>query len=111
MNQLHGRFDIANEDFLYVLSTFIFEPIRWNDRFGWRPLSDKERLGYVPLLAARSAGGWASATSPPTSTPSNAYNRDYERRRFRYTEANHRVGAATVEVFASWFPGLSWLRP
>jgi len=37
MNQLHGRFDIANEDFLYVLSTFIFEPIRWNTRFGWRP--------------------------------------------------------------------------
>lgn len=28
MNQLHGRFAIANEDFLYVLSTFVFEPIR-----------------------------------------------------------------------------------
>src|SRR6185312_9226410 len=26
MNALHGRFNIANEDFLYVLSTFIFEP-------------------------------------------------------------------------------------
>lgn len=25
MNQLHGRFAIANEDFLYVLSTFIYE--------------------------------------------------------------------------------------
>jgi len=36
MNQLHGRFTIANEDFLYVLSTFVFGPIRWNARFGWR---------------------------------------------------------------------------
>ena len=36
LNQLHGRFTIANEDFLYVLSTFIFEPIRWNEQFGWR---------------------------------------------------------------------------
>src|SRR3954454_22236350 len=24
MNQIHGRFDIANDDFLYVLSTFVF---------------------------------------------------------------------------------------
>src|SRR3990170_3791644 len=38
LNQLHGRFAIANEDFLYVLSTFIYEPIRWNERFGgWFP--------------------------------------------------------------------------
>ena len=28
MNAMHGRFPIANEDMLYVLSTFIFEPIR-----------------------------------------------------------------------------------
>src|SRR5213082_454885 len=46
MNQLHGRFDIANDDFLYVLSTFVYEPIRWNQRFGWRPLCAQERLGY-----------------------------------------------------------------
>ena len=34
MNRIHGRFPIANEDFLYVLSTFVFEPVRWNERFG-----------------------------------------------------------------------------
>src|SRR5882757_4947924 len=32
MNGMHGRFAIANDDFLYVLSTFIYEPIRWNTR-------------------------------------------------------------------------------
>ena len=36
MNQIHGRFAIANEDFLYVLSAMVLEPIRWNERFGWR---------------------------------------------------------------------------
>jgi hypothetical protein len=40
MNALHGRFRIANEDFLYVLSTFVFEPIRWNERFGWRRMTE-----------------------------------------------------------------------
>ena len=45
MNRLHGRFEIANDDFLYVLSTFVFEPIRWNERFGWRRYVEQERLG------------------------------------------------------------------
>jgi hypothetical protein len=46
LNQQHGRFTIANEDFLYVLSTFIYEPIRWNERFGWRLMCETERLAY-----------------------------------------------------------------
>ena len=44
MNRIHGRFEIANDDFLYVLSTMVFEPIRWNARFGWRPLIEIEKL-------------------------------------------------------------------
>src|SRR5436305_2553084 len=44
MNQLHGRFDIANADYLYVLSTFVFEPIRWNARWGWRQMCAQEKL-------------------------------------------------------------------
>jgi hypothetical protein len=44
MNALHGRFNIRNEDFLYVLSTFVFEPIRWNQRFGWRRMIESECL-------------------------------------------------------------------
>src|SRR4051794_33334091 len=44
MNHIHERFRIANSDFLYVLTTFIFEPIRWNERFGWRPMAANERL-------------------------------------------------------------------
>src|SRR6478672_1041944 len=44
MNRIHERFHIANSDFLYVLTTFIYEPIRWNARFGWRPMAANERL-------------------------------------------------------------------
>jgi hypothetical protein len=32
------------------------------------------------------------------------YSVDYEARRYRFTEANRAVGAATVELFAGWFP-------
>src|SRR3954447_2943602 len=46
MNAQHGRFKIANDDFRYVLSTFIYEPIRWNARFGWRKMCQTERLAH-----------------------------------------------------------------
>ena len=44
MNRAHGRFDISNDDYLYVLSTFIYEPVRWMDRFGWRKMTVNEKL-------------------------------------------------------------------
>jgi hypothetical protein len=45
MNAIHSRLRIRNEDYLYALSTFVFEPIRWNSRFGWRQMTEIERLG------------------------------------------------------------------
>lgn len=103
MNQLHGRFSIADEDFLYVLSTFIYEPIRWNDRFGWRPFCDQERLSYFHFW--REVGRRMNLRDLPTDYPAfETFNRDYERRHFRFTEPSGRVGAATREMFVSWFP-------
>ena len=103
MNQLHGRFAIANEDFLYVLSTFVYEPIRWNQRFGWRPMCEQERLGY--FFFWREVGRRMNIKRLPSDYNSfERFNQDYERKHYRFTEANQRVGAATRELFVSWFP-------
>jgi len=48
LNWVHGHYQIANEDFLYVLSTFIYEPIYWIDKYGWRPTCAQEKQGYKP---------------------------------------------------------------
>ena len=45
-NWAHGHYKISNEDFLYVLSTFIYEPIYWIDKYDWRPTCEQERKGY-----------------------------------------------------------------
>jgi hypothetical protein len=103
MNQIHSRFDIANDGYLYVLSTFIYEPIRWNERFGWRPLCEQERLGYFHFW--REVGRRMNIQAIPASYDElDRFNRDYERQHFRFTEANQRVGAATRELFVRWFP-------
>lgn len=108
MNALHGRFQIANEDFLYVLSTFVFEPIRWNARFGWRRMTPRERIALFHFW--RAVGQRMNIRDIPGDYEAfERFNVDYERRHYRYTDANHRVGTATVKLFAGWFP--PWLRP
>ncbi|MDZ4670605.1 MAG: oxygenase MpaB family protein [Phototrophicales bacterium] len=103
MNRLHGRFDISNEDFLYVLSTFIYEPIRWNERYGWREVHNTERLASYYFW--REVGTRMNIKHiPPTYAEFEAFNIAYERENFRYTATNHQVGEATMRVFLGWYP-------
>jgi hypothetical protein len=105
MNVIHGRFEIANEDFLYVLSSFVFEPIRWNARFGWRPLIGTEKLATFEFW--REIGRRMAIRDIPESySELESYNEGYERERFRRTDATERVGRATRDMFLAWFPGL-----
>jgi hypothetical protein len=105
MNQIHGRFDIANEDFLYVLSTFVFEPLRWNRRFGWRPFVEQEALAAYYFW--RETGRRMNIKDIPESFEAlERFNVEYERDRFGYTEEGRRVAEAQRDVFLSWFPWL-----
>jgi ER-bound oxygenase mpaB/B'/Rubber oxygenase, catalytic domain len=103
MNRIHGRFEISNDDFLYVLSSFVFEPIRWNARFGWRPLSETEKLGTFEFW--REIGRRMAIKEIPLSYAElQRYNEEYEQRHFRRTEQAERVGRATRDMFLVLFP-------
>lgn len=108
MNRLHHRFDIDNEDYLYTLSTFIFEPIRWNERFGWRPVDENER--QAEFIFWREVGKRMGIKDIPESYEAlEQFNREYERKYFEYNEYSRRIGEATVRIFLDWYPAI--LRP
>jgi hypothetical protein len=105
MNQIHGRFEISNDDFLYVLSSFVFEPIRWNARFGWRPLIEAERLATFHFW--RAVGGLMAIRDIPESYDAfERFNVEYEREHFARSAASEAVGRATRDMFLACFPGL-----
>ena len=105
MNWAHDHYQIANDDFLYVLSTFIFEPIRWIDAVGWRPTCVNERLAYYCFW--REIGKRMGITGIPSSYEAfAAWSRAYEQKTFRFAATNQRVGAATRDLFVAWFPRL-----
>jgi ER-bound oxygenase mpaB/B'/Rubber oxygenase, catalytic domain len=105
MNRIHGRFAIANEDFLYVLSAMALEPQRWNTRFGWRRMIDVERLALFHFW--REVGRRMAIEDIPESLDElERYNVDFERTRFGRTDAGVRLAHAQRDVFLAWFPWL-----
>ncbi len=102
MNAMHGRFRIANEDYLYVLSTFIFEPIRWMDKFGWRPFTPKEKeatfINYRELAIRMGI-----KEVPETLEAFEAFNKNYERDHFIYDPANNLVGLKTLDLLLGFY--------
>ncbi len=101
MNRLHGRYAIPNDEFLYVLSTFIYEPIRWNARFGWRPLAEQEKLAAFYFWCE--VGRRMNIKELPSDYEAfERYNLEFEQAHFRYAEANQRLAVATRDLFLGW---------
>ncbi|TMQ70800.1 MAG: DUF2236 domain-containing protein [Candidatus Eisenbacteria bacterium] len=106
INWAHGHFKIGNDDFLYVLWTFISEPIRWMDTFCWRKLCPNERQGYYYFW--REVGKRMGMRDiPPSLEAFTAWAAAYEREHFHFAETNQKIGSATRDLFASWFPRLT----
>ena len=85
LNNIHGRFQISNADFLYVLSTFTFEPIRWVARFSWRPMVEQEKRAQYYYW--RQVGLRMNIKDIPGNIDTfERYNIDYEREHFEYSE-------------------------
>ena len=103
MNAIHARFHIGQDDYRYVLSTFVMEPLRWNARFGWRPLLEQEKEAAFQVWSQIGTGMGISPSFESLQALTQ-FNRQYELERFRYTEAAHRLATATLELLVSWYP-------
>jgi hypothetical protein len=108
MNQQHSRYSIPNDEYLYTLSTFIYEPIRWNERFGWRKLIDNEKL--AAYYAWREVGLRMNIHDiPPTYEAFERFNRDYEHANFRFAPENNQLAVVTRNLMLSWvLPKALW---
>lgn len=113
INRIHaeraGGHAIANEDYLYVLTTFVLEPVRWNERYGWRRLTAQEKLASFHLWR-RVGELMGIADLPETYEAMEELNVRFERERFRRTPASERLGRATLAIATGWLPAIPGLR-
>jgi mpaB/rubber oxygenase-like protein len=103
MNQMHGSYPISNDDLRYVLCTFVVIPMRWMDRFGWRPMSERERVASANYY--RELGRHMNIKDRPGSYQEFAEQLDaYEREHFAYSPGGRAVADATLELLAGFYP-------
>lgn len=103
MNQMHRRYGIANQDMLYVLSTFVVTPLRWLDEFGWRRLHPHERRAAVTHY--RALGRRMGIRDMPEDEAGFATLMDgYEAERFAFTAGGREVADATLSLLATFPP-------
>ncbi|RPK54404.1 hypothetical protein EES43_29055 [Streptomyces sp. ADI96-02] len=103
INQMHGGYEISNDDMRYVLCTFVVTPKRWLDEFGWRRLSDHElraSTAYHRVLGARMGIKEVPQTYEDFERTLDAYEDEH----FGWDEGARRVSDATLALMASWYP-------
>jgi hypothetical protein len=102
MNAMHRRFAISQEDYLYVLSTFVCEPVRWLQQFGWRSLTPKEVEAFAVYYAE--LGKYMGIKAIPKNFAEfDAYNRDYEQAHFAFSPDNVAIANATRDLFLGFY--------
>lgn len=103
MNQMHGRYDISNDDLRYVLCTFVSVPIRWLDAYGYRRLTEPEKAATAAYY--RRLGTLMNIKAIPATWQEFAETMDaYERRHFGYDVGAVAVSEATLALQATFPP-------
>ncbi len=104
MNAIHAHYPIPNEDYLYVLSTFIFDPIEWIEKFGWRKLTANEKSALFYFF--REVGIRMNLKDiPETADDFKNFANEYEKKHLMFSETNRNVANATVKIVQKWYPG------
>ena len=103
INKIHGFYHIENDEYLFVLSTFIFLPIHWVDAYGWRKTTENERQALFYFFKA--VGERMNIKNIPGSLNDlEKFVEVYEKNNFILVETNHAVGNATVNIVKGWMP-------
>ncbi|WP_338871653.1 oxygenase MpaB family protein [Myxococcus stipitatus] len=103
MNQMHGAYDISNDDMRYVLCTFVVTPVRWVAEFGWRPFTPHEVKAWA--CHYREVGRHMGIQGIPETYEAFARHMDdYEARHFAFDERSRAVADSTLELLTTFPP-------
>src|SRR4051795_3548394 len=103
MNRMHGSYDIGNDDLRYVLCTFVVMPIRWLDAYGWRSMTETERIASANYY--RELGRHMGIRGIPETWQAFARLLDaYERDHFGFDLGGRTVAEATLALLATFPP-------
>ena len=104
---IHARTKgIKQEDMLYTLWVFCFEPVRWVNAYEWRAIEPYEKDALYQFW--REVGeGLSIGNIPATCQEFEEWGSRFEAERFRATKASEALTRDVITLAASWGP--RWL--
>eukprot|EP01130_Rhizamoeba_saxonica_P013134 TRINITY_DN5566_c0_g1_i1.p1 TRINITY_DN5566_c0_g1~~TRINITY_DN5566_c0_g1_i1.p1 ORF type:complete len:255 (+),score=47.99 TRINITY_DN5566_c0_g1_i1:723-1487(+) len=108
LNAIHGKYRISNDDFLYTLSVFIYEPIRLIEKYGYRTLTDNEKLAIYYWY--RNMGIEMGIKHIPSTYESfEFWQQSYERKYMikkdsEFVDGEHAISKYTINFFLTRVP-------
>ena len=103
MNAIHAQYKIRNDDYLFVLWTFIDFPIDWFRSFGWRRMTAHEERAWFNFWVG--VGERMGITDIPSAKPDfDAFVEAYEAKEMIPSAAAARVVEATMRIVEGWLP-------
>lgn len=103
VNRSHGHYRIDQDDFRFVLWTFIEFPIRWTRDYGWRQMTAHEQQAWFNFWVELGQRLQITAI-PDTKVAFDGWVAAYKRRTFVPNADSAQVAAATVRIVEHWLP-------
>jgi hypothetical protein len=103
INRTHAHYRIPNDDYLFVLWTFIEFPLRWSQVYARRPMTAHEReAGFNFWVEIGRRMGLSDI--PPTKAAFDAFIEGYKQCHFKPCAASAQVAQDTLRVGQAWLP-------
>ncbi|KAJ4474341.1 hypothetical protein J3R30DRAFT_3507698 [Lentinula aciculospora] len=103
VNWLHSKYPIKNDDYLYTLGLFIFEPQKWARLYGWRVLSPMEAHAFH-LFWNEIGAKMGIIDIPENATEFKQWIAEYEARAMLPARTNHEIATCTTEELLHSLP-------
>ncbi len=97
MNAIHQRFQIQNEDYLFILSIYAFELIDWLEKNAWRKITVKEKMAWF-YFWVQIGQRMGMQDIPYTEAAFRQFVSEYEDSQVQYAPRNHELAKAYMAV-------------
>jgi len=97
LDDMHGRYTIRNDDFLYVLSTFILSPIDWLTNYGRRPMTQDESEDWFRFWYAFGTRMGITGIFRDLAAARD-FHETFEETRFAVSKSSRKLAEASMKV-------------
>jgi len=98
MNMIHSKYPIKNQQYILALCVFMVAPITWIENFGWRKITEIERIAWYQFWAnigiQMKITDFPNSLDEATSLLDNFHTGDEE-----ISQHSEVLGKATLQIF------------